>query len=387
MQKLRWPVHPHPVKEECILSWLTRIAHCYDFTLDEFLKVDLGFQGNVNELNIKTPEWLLTLLSERSGISEKDIYAMTASSYVPFLLDPFEIENSDFELYVRSFSVLYPWYRRKRYLPKKSWKPWFSEGWSISKACPICIKSKKISSILLPWSLPTILSCPLHKCYLRECDIYQGSFCCWKKESEPICEASFFVQIMDQRTWSAITTGEVILPQRTVHCAIWFRLLRALIDEIHIAPSYLKKRDAEIINEIWASLGFESRAGRKVWSPFENLPFEIKKNTLIAVAKTIEKIENETIYAFGKEAHLFSSKPLIKEDQTIYSSLDNIESESPWLKAFNIVKELLETAKQNQSEAISLRNFLLFGKSDSESILKVENILLDAGVPIEFLVT
>lgn len=78
---------------------------------------------------------------------------------------------------------------------------------------------------------------------------------------------------------------------------------------------------------------------------------------------------------------------MIKEDQTIYSSLDNIESESPWLKAFNIVKELLETAKQNQSEAISLRNFLLFGKSDSESILKVENILLDAGVPIEFLVT
>ena len=119
----------------------------------------------------------------------------------------------------------------------------------------------------------------------------------------------------------------------------------------------------------------------------KNNIFEIKKNTLIAVAKTIEKIENETIYAFGKEAHLFSSKPLIKEDQTIYSSLDNIESESPWLKAFNIVKELLETAKQNQSEAISLRNFLLFGKSDSESILKVENILLDAGVPIEFLVT
>jgi hypothetical protein len=37
--------------------------------------------------------------------------------------------------------------------------------------------------------------------------------------------------------------------------------------------------------------------------------------------------------------------------------------------------------------AISLRNFLLFGKRDSDSIQKVESILLDGGVPQKFLVT
>ena len=192
---------------------------------------------------------------------------------------------------------------------------------------------------------------------------------------------------MDQRTWSAITTGQVKLPNRTVHCGVWFRLLRTMLDELHVAVSSLNKFYANMISEIWTSLNLEPRAGQKIWCPYELLSFEKQKKTLIAAATAMEKIENRTIIPNGRDTYLFLPEPLSDYELLSYSIPASKNVDSSWKKLHEMINNLLNTAKQNQSEAISLRNFLLFGKSDSESIQKVENILLDAGVPIEFLVT
>lgn len=202
MKYLRWPLHPHPLQEECILSWLTRIAYCYNFSLDELLKNDLGFHGNVDDLNIKTPDWLLKLLSERTGVSKQNIYAMTLSSFSPFLFEDIGKDYSDFESYVHHYSLLIPWYKRKKLFPKKPWIPWQSQLLDFANACPICIARKPIHSILSIWYLPILLSCPVHKCYLRQCSTYQGSFSAWKNENDLLGTPSLAVQIMDQRTWS-----------------------------------------------------------------------------------------------------------------------------------------------------------------------------------------
>ena len=43
--------------------------------------------------------------------------------------------------------------------------------------------------------------------------------------------ASDAIAAMDQRTWQALTTGHLELPRRRIHAGLWFRLLRALLDE------------------------------------------------------------------------------------------------------------------------------------------------------------
>ena len=191
---------------------------------------------------------------------------------------------------------------------------------------------------------------------------------------------------MDQRTWSAITTGEVRLPHRTVHCGVWFRLLRTLLDELNVAISSLNKFYAKMISEIWTSLGLEPRAGQKIWRPYELLPSEIQQQTLMAAATAMEKIENRSIITDGRDAYLLLPESLCDEELLSYSIQNKKDLESPWKKLHETINDLLESAKHNPSEAISLRKFLLFGKSDPELIQNVENILLEAGIPRESLV-
>ena len=71
MSQSRWPLHPYPLNEESILSWLSRIARCYNFTVDDLLKYDLGFYGDSNALTISVPSELLASLSIRTGIDKQ----------------------------------------------------------------------------------------------------------------------------------------------------------------------------------------------------------------------------------------------------------------------------------------------------------------------------
>ena len=140
MHRMRWPLHPHPLSEESLLSWLGRVAHCYDFTLDDLLIHDLGFHGCPDDLNIHAPRNLLKLLSERSGLSEENIQVLTLSSWAPLLFDPFCSDENYFESYVHHYSLLLPLNIRKKFKPKQDWKPWITDQVIMFlRACPICI--------------------------------------------------------------------------------------------------------------------------------------------------------------------------------------------------------------------------------------------------------
>ncbi len=51
------------------------------------------------------------------------------------------------------------------------------------------------------------------------------------------------------------------------------------------------------------------------------------------------------------------------------------------------MNEVIELTKTDPVEAKCLRNFMLFGKVDFESTQKIDHLLVDAGIPPEFLVT
>lgn len=53
---------------------------------------------------------------------------------------------------------------------------------------------------------------------------------------------------LERYTHTALTTGRVELPGRPVHAAIWFRLLRALLDEVSLALSSRRAQARATLN-------------------------------------------------------------------------------------------------------------------------------------------
>ncbi|MDP3562537.1 MAG: TniQ family protein [Legionellaceae bacterium] len=374
MSQSHWPLHPYPINQESILSWLSRIARCYNFTVDDLLKYDLGFHRDSNDLTVSVPHELLILLSNRTGVDQQKIRAMTLESLKPLLFHDMVEQNSYFESYVHQYSLLLPVNKRKKYLPKKPWKPWcYSKSLNASKACPDCIKSEPIDAMLLPWYLPLMLSCPIHQCMLRQCFSYQGHHVYWERENSSLISFSSTINTMDQRTWSALTTGKVVLPNGTIHGGIWLRLLRTLLDELHIPLPSGSALYANML-DIWELLGVDLRCGQARWQPYEQLPLQMQQLTLMAAATAIEQIENGRISPPGKQIYLFLPES-INEPKLLSQQM------------FDSMNEVIDLAKTDPVEAWRLRNFILFGKVDFESIQKIHNLLIEVGIPAEFLVT
>ena len=357
--------------------------------MDDLLKYDLGFHGDSSVLNVNVPAELLTSLSNRTGLSEQKIRELTLSSWEPLLFNDITEKESDFESYVHHYSLLLPLSKRKKNLPKQAWKPWLPKLLAASKACPECIKNKP-GAMSLAWYLPIMLSCPIHQCVLRECYSYQGRHIYWPKESDLIIPFSSAINTMDQRTWSALTTGEVALPRRTVHGGVWLRLLRTLLDELHISIPSSNPLHKNIVN-IWDSLGLIPRGGQARWQPYEKLPPKTQQLTLMAAATAIEQIENGTITPPGKQIYLFLPESVSSEDLPSYPyqgyGTQSVERQLLRQQTFDAMNEIIELAKKDPVDAMRLRSFILFGKVDFESIQKADKLLIEVGIPPEFLVT
>lgn len=308
MNKPRWPAHPHPVKEEAILSWLSRVAVYYELSVSELLQ-ELEFYGDPDDLTISLPKNLLESLSYYTRVEKQEIYALTFASWEPLLLGM----DSNFESYVHHYSLLLSLKQRKKYFPKKAWHPWLSLSCRAPSACPECVRSQQRDVMLLVWYLPVMLGCPVHKCVLRTCFSVHGRYIMWKNDSELQISYSPAIQIMDQRTWSALTTGKVKLPHQTVHGAVWLRLLRTLLDEIHIPTSSKIPTYMNMVS-IWNSLGITKKDIRSRWCPYEELPFQKQQMTLMIAATAIEQIENRTISPPGKYVYLFLEEPKNNQD-------------------------------------------------------------------------
>lgn len=100
--------------------------------------------------------------------------------------------------------------------------------------------------------------------------------------------ASPAIRNMDQRNWEALTTGHVRLPRRHIHAALWFRLLRSLLEELNTLISKCGA-GANALRAVWKHCGHPLRAGRQTWYPFEALDWTAQLQMLEAAA-TIEMI-------------------------------------------------------------------------------------------------
>ena len=384
MRQLRWPIHPKPFNEESLLSWLSRISNCYNCNIQDLLEHDLGFYGNPDDLNISIPTQLLSLLSKRACISEEAIHTMTLSSWAPLLLDDITAKETNFENYVYQYSLLLPTKTRGRHQPTQPWKPLLLHPSKTIRACRICVTNDSNHRIFLAWYLPMMLSCPIHQCMLSECSINQGRYVYWEEKNNFTPSLTPAANKMDKRTWSALTTGYVKLPYRTIHGGVWLRLLRTLLDELHILVSSVKRLYAKNIIDMWTESGFKLRGGKSQWHPYESLPFAIQQQSLMTAAMAIEQIESESINPPGEQIYLFLPEHWLPcPQQTCNSS--KIKPKSEWEKSLDAFDKFISIVKQDPVEAKNFKNLLLLGRTDFNATQIIDDLLISTGIPKEFL--
>ncbi|MFA6699756.1 MAG: TniQ family protein, partial [Thiomicrospira sp.] len=78
-----WPVHPHPSPDELLSSWLVRIAHGNGEKVQSFCHHEFGIERQIwnRDIDRQAPEWLLTILSERTATTIERVKQTTLKRY------------------------------------------------------------------------------------------------------------------------------------------------------------------------------------------------------------------------------------------------------------------------------------------------------------------
>jgi hypothetical protein len=378
----RWPLHPTPKEGEALSSWLNRVAVCYQMDMLDLLEHDLG-HGQLNDLDTTPPLSLLTTLSQRSGIELDQLRCMSFAGWVPWLLDSLDDRvPAALEIYAFQFSVLLS-KRNRKTRSITSWRAWLPSR-SIHRACPLCLNDSTDQAVLLAWKLPLMLSCPLHGCWLESCWGVPGRFLGWENADASPRTANEAIVTMDRRTWQALTLGYVELPRRRIHAALWFRLLRTLLDELNTPLSHCGTC-AGGIRYVWERCGHPLRAGQNLWHPYEILDPTIQLQMLEAAATAIDLIESKVLSPRGEQAALFLPEPLAEFTNGPPAVVRKTEPVNYWQQAVKAIEEAIVEARHNPETARSLFALASFGRRDPESLDRLRVTFTKEGIPLEFL--
>jgi TniB protein/TniQ protein len=259
----RWPLHPRPEPGEALSSWLERIARCYGFSVADLLRHNLGpasaLLGDAAPADL---DWdpataVLTALGERTGVPPGELRWMTMAGWVPWLtdaLDACEQRQAVFDTYVRQNSVLLAPGEAGRNTARR-WRTWrgpWLPAQPRRRVCPECAKDPQRGTALM-WRLPIMTGCGEHGCRLEpQVDVNLAAL-----DLAPLTPAPVdpLVAELDRRTHEGVTTGAVTLPGRVVHVAVWFRLLRTLLDEVSISLSRVGIRSRATLEQVWQATG------------------------------------------------------------------------------------------------------------------------------------
>lgn len=359
-------------------SWLQRVATCYQLDMRLLLEHDLG-HGRIDDLDSSPPPALLTLLAQRSGIELDRLRCMSLAGWVPWLLDSLDDSiPSSLDTYAFQFSVLLPKKRRKKRSVSK-WCAWISPQ-PIKRACPLCLNDPDNHVLLLAWTLPLMLSCPVHGCWLESFFGLPGLIFRWVNSESLSRMASDKITAMDRRTWQALTKGYVELPRRRIHAGLWFRLLRTLLDELNTPLQ--RGPCSESIRYIWENSGHPLRAGQTYWRPYEILDVAVQLQFLEAAATAIDLIESKEVNPRGEQAELFLREPQAWFTYDLPVDEENI---APWQKLFKAIQEAIAEARHNPEVARSLFALTSYGRRDPEFLKDLRTTFIMNGIPPEYL--
>lgn len=239
------------------------------------------------------------------------------------------------------------------------------------------------------WALPVMLSCPIHHCRLEPHDGVPGYYFSWTESSSPIESrpATAAIELMDGRTWQALTTGHVDLPRRRIHAGIWFRLLRTVIDDLGATMADCAVAEQRLIREVWQRAGHPIRAGQCAWRPYEALTAERRERTLEAAAAAMHAMESRTLVRRTEGAGLFLPEP----DVVIDSGFSRPTPATPavvdrWRELAESLEAAVEDARHNPKSARQLFCLATYHcRKDDDKIGEVRATFAELGIPLNYL--
>jgi len=141
-----WPAHPHPLPGESLSCWIVRIAHSNGLKVQTFCDRVFGkdFQVWSRDIDRNAPDWLLSIMSRKSGTPIKQVRNTTARLYEK-----------------RLFPVLHPASQLRWFMPLKKHHR-LNNGYGL-QYCPLCLKEDTEPYFRLQWRLALYTFCPKHR--------------------------------------------------------------------------------------------------------------------------------------------------------------------------------------------------------------------------------
>ncbi len=377
----RWPLHPAPIEGEALSSWLWQIAARYDMSVQDLLEHGLGENTiSCKDVDVDPPQRLLSALAERTGVDYDRLEAMTLAGWVPWLYDALQPDVDSYDIYVHQFSVMLKC-GTDHERPAGPWAAWLPNE-RLRLACPDCLADPTRGVALLVWRLPLVRTCSTHRRWLQR---YTGDYAnpIWEDDPAPASGPGVAVLKMDSYTHHGLHNGWVELPQRRVHAAVWFRLLRTLINEVSSTRKYWRFNIGEL-HQVWDSTGYKVRAGEMRWKPYETLRWITQAKMLEAAAITIELLQAKTVMGVGADTSVFVPEELLRDyDSGPVNRAPALHRPS---MTFNeAAEEAIAAAKEDPAEAQQLFNFLVIGCMTPQAVERVLDNFVELGIPIDTL--
>ncbi|MBE0506979.1 MAG: TniQ family protein [Marinospirillum sp.] len=146
-----WPAHPHPLQDECLSSWLVRCAHANGMKVQTFCDQVFGKEYQVwyRDIDRNAPDWLLNIMSQKTGTPIKLVHHTTARLYEK-----------------RLFPILHPASQLRWFLPAKHHHR-INTGYGI-QYCPACLAADETPYFRLAWRLSLYTFCPKHRILMAD---------------------------------------------------------------------------------------------------------------------------------------------------------------------------------------------------------------------------
>jgi hypothetical protein len=287
----RWPLHPAPLDDEPLSSWLLRLAQAYEMEPMAFCHDVLAWpHPSLQGLDECPPAELITTLAEHTGWSISRVQAMTLRHYegtVFETLDP---------VMPQAMSAVLPSFhpdRRHgddRASERRQWRqltPWLlpRDALAAMPFCPLCIAEGPVAYPRTAWSLALTTVCRRHEVVLRD----HGPACaepvlrwwtrlaperwahCWCGTAlalAPTVRAPTPVLWLVNQAHEALTTGEVALDTLVPMPAhTYFGILRAFVESVRLRWAHQPWAES-----CWRHLGVDPAVMR----PQLAVPFEVQ---------------------------------------------------------------------------------------------------------------
>lgn len=367
----RLPIHPQPLPQEALSSWLWRLADAYDMGAGEFAEAALGIKRPDIELVDFWPSAsLIQKLAERTGVTADRIRAMTMAAYVPYLVDSLASRGDIFPTYCCQFGVLENPVLRVRSLQAAWWLPWISGDLADGKmiGCVDCLRSDRHRFGRLHWRASWMASCPKHGILLQAASSAEQSGYPGPQE------AAAELVSLDGMTLQAVTKGRVQLPGgRIVHGGLWLRVLRGVIDEI-CRPRRMKDAVRPIIEAAWEAAGLPYRHALGRWGIYEKLGRLERANVLKVAALAMRPLIRA-----GFQPLKVSSRPLEAEASRAVSP-------AVLVRDFQLmpieIENITMLARENDDVAIDLRRMLNHQPRSARFVDQTDEALKSLGIPV-----